>query len=244
MRRGRQSGLTLIEVLIAVTLVSLLSGGMLFALRAAVSALESSERRIGSLRRASGAQRILQQQIAGFLPVMARCGGSPVEQGGPPVMFFQGLPGVARFVTAYSIQGGARGRPQVVELFVAPRPEGGVRLLVNEIPYTGPAGAGFLCRPPAPDPATGGFMPVFPPPLPGPRSFVLADRLAYCRFLYLEDDMVYRQEWAPAWKRMDLWPAAIRIEMASLDPSPGSPAAVTVTGRIRQNRLPGEMYEP
>ncbi len=242
MRRARQGGLTLIEVLIAVTLVALLSAGMLFALRAGLSAVEATERRIGSLRRASGAQRILQQQIAGFLPVMARCGGSVVQEGGPPVMFFQGLPGVARFVTRYSIQGGARGRAQVVELFVAPRPEGGVRLLVNEIPYTGPAGAGFLCAPPAPDPVTGGFLPVFSPPQPGPHSFVLADRLAACRFLYLEDDTVTPQRWVEAWRRMDLWPAAIRVEMAPLDPA--SAAAVTVTGLIRQNRLPGEFYEP
>lgn len=242
MRRARQGGLTLIEVLIAVTLVALLSAGMLFALRAGLSAMEATERRIGSLRRASGAQRILQQQIAGFLPVMARCGGSVAQEGGPPVMFFQGLPGVARFVTRYSIQGGVRGRAQVVELFVAPRPEGGVRLLVNEIPYTGPAGAGFLCAPPAPDPVTGGFLPVFPPPQPGPRSFVLADRLAACRFLYLEDDTVTPQRWVEAWRRMDLWPAAIRVEMAPLDSATGT--ALTVTGLIRQNRLPGEFYEP
>lgn len=242
MRRARQGGLTLIEVLIAVTLVALLSAGVLFAMRAALSAMEATERRIGSLRRAAGAQRILQQQIAGFLPVMARCGGAPLQEGGPPVMFFQGLPGVTRFVTRYSIQGGARGRAQMVELFVAARPEGGARLLVNEIPYTGPAGAGFLCAPPAPDPVTGGFLPVFPPPQPGPRSFVLADRLTACRFLYLEDDTVSPQRWVEAWTRINLWPAAIRVEMAPLDPASG--AALTVTGLIRQNRLPGEFYEP
>ncbi|MEJ5367947.1 MAG: prepilin-type N-terminal cleavage/methylation domain-containing protein [Bryobacteraceae bacterium] len=242
MRRAHQGGLTLIEVLLAVTLVALLSSGMLYALRAGLTAMEAAERRIGSLRRAAGAQRILRQQIAGFLPVMARCGGSPVQEGGPPVMFFQGLPGVARFVTRYSIQGGARGRPQVVELFVAPRPEGGVRLLVNEIPYTGPAGAGFLCAPPAPDPATGGFLPVFPAPQPGPGSFVLADRLAACRFLYLEDDGLSPARWVEAWRRPDLWPSAIRVEMAPLDPA--SATAATVTALIRQSRLPGEQYEP
>lgn len=242
MRRARQGGLTLIEVLLAVTLVALLSAGMLFAMRAALSAMEATERRIGSLRRAAGAQRILEQQITGFLPVMARCGGSPVQEGGRPVMFFQGLPGVARFVTRYSIQGGARGRPQIVELFVAPRPEGGVRLLVNEIPYTGPVGAGFLCAPPAPGGPAGGFMPVFPPPQSGPRSFVLADRLAACRFLYLEDDTVSAQRWVEAWGRMDLWPAAIRVEMAPLDAASG--AAAVVTGLMRQNRLPGEFYVP
>lgn len=243
MKRSPQSGMTLIEVLVAITLVSLLAAGMLTAMHAGISALDSSSRRINSLRRASGAQRILQQQVAGFLPVMARCGGSPVQLGGPPVMFFQGLPSVARFVTTYSIREGNRGRPQMLELFVAPRPEGGVRLLANEIPYTGPDGAGFFCLPPQPDPLTGALMPVFPPPQPSPNSFVLADRLAYCRFLFLQDTGGYETVWLPAWTRLDLWPAAIRIEMAGLDAAGAALPPLTFTGPFRQNRLPGERYE-
>ncbi|GIU74590.1 MAG: hypothetical protein KatS3mg004_1677 [Bryobacteraceae bacterium] len=239
-----QRGMTLIEVLIAITLVAMLAAGMLYAMRAGLVALESSSRRIESLRRASGAQRILHEQVAGFLPVMARCGASPVQPGGPPVMFFQGLPGLARFITRYSIQGGNRGRPQVVELFAAERPEGGFRLLVNEIPYTGPEGAGFLCQPPQMDPELGVALPVFPPPRPSPRSFVLADRLAYCRFAYLEDDLVNPPRWTPRWRRPDLWPAAIRIEMAALDPAGAALPPVTFTGRIRPNRMAGERYEP
>lgn len=85
-------------------------------------------------------------------------------------------------------------------------------------------------------------MPVFAPPQPGPRSFVLADRLAACRFVYLEDDTVGPQRWVEAWGRMDLWPAAIRVEMAPLDAASG--AAAVVTGLMRQNRLPGEFYVP
>ncbi|MEJ5222147.1 MAG: prepilin-type N-terminal cleavage/methylation domain-containing protein [Tepidiforma sp.] len=243
MNRSSRSGMTLVEVLVAITLVSLLAAGMLAAMRAGAAALESSSRRIESLRRASGAQRILHHQVAGFLPVMARCGGSPVQLGGPPVMFFQGLPSVARFVTTYSIREGNRGRPQIVELFVVPRPEGGVRLVANEIPYTGPDGAGFFCLPPQRDPETGAVLPVFPPPQPSPGSFVLADRLAYCRFLYLLDTGGPQQLWLPLWNRIDLWPAAIRIEMAGLDPAGSALPPLTFTGPFRQNRLPGEQYE-
>jgi general secretion pathway protein J len=244
MKALRRRGMTLIEVLIAITLVSLLAAGMLAAMRAGIAALESSSRRIDSLRRASGAQRILQQQAAGFLPVMARCGASPVQPGGAPVMFFQGLPAVARFVTTYSIREGSRGRPQMIELFVAQRQEGGVRLLVNEIPYTGPEGAGFFCLPPQPNPLAGGVTPVFPPPEASPRSFVLADRLKHCQFFYLQDDLVNPPVWLPAWNRMDLWPAAIRIVMAGLDPASAALPPLTFTGLFRPNRLPGESYEP
>ncbi len=243
MRRNRQSGMTLIEVLIAVTLVSLLSVGMLFAIRAGLSAMDASQRRFSANRRAMSAQRILEQQVAGFLPVRARCGASPVSEGGGLEPFFQGAPGVTRFVTRYSLDGASRGVPQVVELFVTPGEEGrGVRLVVNEIPYTGPSGAGFLCLPPGPDPATGANVVRFPQPQAGPGSFVLADKLAYCRFLYLQSIEPEPDRWVPVWVRRDYWPRAIRIEMAPLEADPVRVPPMTFTGLIRPNRMVEEPY--
>ena len=89
-----------------------------------------------------------------------------------------------RFVTSYSLQDAWRGRPQIVVLQVIPGEEGhGVRLIVNETPYTGSNQAGQMVASIDPD-STAHFIPV----LPGPQSFVLADRLAYCRFWYLEQE--------------------------------------------------------
>jgi len=244
MRRRTQSGMTLVEVLIAVTLVSLLSVGMLFAIRAGLGAMEASNRRLSANRRSSSAQNILAQQVAGFLPVKARCGGTPVTEGGPPLPFFQGAPGVMRFVTTYSLEGASRGLPQVAVLFVIPGENGqGVRLVVNEMPYTGPAGAGFLCMPPVPDPQTGVSIIGFPPPEPGPRSFVLADKLAVCRFLYLESIEPEPDRWVPLWVRTDHWPRAIRIEMIPLEMEPVRLPPMTFTGRIRPNRMNREPYD-
>lgn len=243
MSRSRQSGMTLIEVLIAVTLVSLLSVGMLFAIRAGLSAMDASQRRFSANRRAMSAQRILAQQVAGFLPVRARCGASPVTQGGPLQPFFQGAPQVTRFVTRFSLDGASRGMPQIVELFVIPGQEGrGVRLVVNELPYNGPAGAGFLCLPPGPDPVTGVAGVRFPPPQASPRSFVLADKLAYCRFLYLQSIEPEPDRWVPAWIRPDYWPRAIRIEMAPLEADSVRIPPMTFTGLIRPNRMVEEPY--
>ena len=42
-----------------------------------------------------------------------------------------------RFLSSYSLTEGSRGRPQIVELFTAPSPNGGFRLLLNERPYLG-----------------------------------------------------------------------------------------------------------
>ncbi|HEY3443411.1 MAG TPA: prepilin-type N-terminal cleavage/methylation domain-containing protein [Paludibaculum sp.] len=242
-RRG-QAGMTLIEVLIAVSLLSLLSVGMLFSIRAGLTAMEASNRRIVANRRAVGAHRILEQQVAGFLPVMARCGSNPMGATGAPVPYFQGMPAVMRFVTTYSLQGAARGVPQIVEIFVIPGQDGqGVRLVVNETPYMGPVGAGFLCGPVAGDPEAGAALPVFPPVQPSPRSFVLADRLAGCRFSYLESIEPQQEKWLPRWVRMDYWPKAVRIEMMPLEPDASKVPPMTFTGLIRPNRAVGEQYE-
>lgn len=236
--------MTLIEVLIAVSLLSLLSVGMLFSIRAGLTAMESSNRRIVANRRAVGAHRILEQQVAGFLPVLAKCGSNAMGASGAPVPYFQGSPGVMRFVTTYSLQGAARGVPQMVEIFVIPGQDGqGVRLVVNETPYTGPVGAGFLCGPVRGDPEAGVALPVFPPVQASPLSFVLADRLRGCRFFYLESIEPSPEKWVPRWTRMDLWPKAVRIEMAPLELDASKVPPLTFTGLIRPNRMPQENYE-
>lgn len=240
---GRR-GMTLIEVMIAVTLVSLLALGMLFAIRVGLTAMEAATRRANLNRRALGAQRILSAEVAGFLPVIARCGGSVVSEGGSNAPFFEGLPEVMRFATTYSLQGASRGAPQVAELFVIPGQNGqGVRLVLNELPYTGPVGAGFLCQPPGLDPTTGLTVLRFAPPAANPGSFVVADRLAACRFAYLQSNDIEPDRWLPAWTRQDLWPAAVRIEMLPLEPDSSRVPPMTFTGRIRPNRRPGEQFE-
>ncbi|MBN9658258.1 MAG: prepilin-type N-terminal cleavage/methylation domain-containing protein [Acidobacteria bacterium] len=237
-------GMTLIEVMIAVTLVSLLALGMLFAIRVGLTSMETTTRRSNLNRRALGAQRILSAEVAGFLPVIARCGSSAVAEGGSNTPFFEGLPTVMRFASTYSLQGASRGAPQVAELFVVPGQNGeGVRLLLNELPFTGPVGAGFLCQPPVADPSTGLSMVRFAPPAPTPRSFVVADRLSACRFSYLQSLESEPDRWVPAWTRQDLWPAAVRIDILPLEPDASRVPPMTFTGRFRPNRRPGEQFE-
>lgn len=236
--------MTLIEVLIAVSLLSLLSVGMLFSIRAGLTAMETSNRRILANRRAVGAHRILEQQVAGFLPVMAKCGANPMGGAGTALPYFQGRPTLMRFVTTYSLQGAARGLPQMVEIFVIPGQDGrGVRLVVNETQYTGPVGAGFLCGPVTADPEAGVGLPLFPPVQATARSFVLADRLMGCRFSYLESIEPVPEKWVPRWVKLDEWPKAVRIEMIPLEADASKIPPMTFTGLIRPNRLPREDYE-
>lgn len=239
--RSRNSGMTLIEVLIAITLLSLLMAGMLWAMRVSLTSLGKANDRLTANRRVTGAQRILEQQIAGLVPVAAVTlgqGGFP----GPKVAFFQGEEQSMRFVSTYSLREGSRGVPRILEFQVIPGDEGGVRLIVNERPYTGPPSAGVVVVGRGPGPEGIGALTHFQPIEIGPNSFVLADKLASCHFLYQE--MLPKpeyQRWTALWVK-DKLPDGIRIEMLPSDPDPVRLKMMTITAPVHVTKLALEEY--
>jgi general secretion pathway protein J len=229
----REAGVTLMEVLIAVTLLSLLTVGMLFALRIGLSAFAKTDDKLMENRRVAGAQRILEQQLHGMIPVIAPCGETDLKFG-----FFQGGEQVMRLVSGFSLQQAWRGQAQILELFVIPGEGGnGVRLVVNETLYTGPASAGRMCT--GGSPASLNFI----PPQAGATSFVLADKLAHCRFSYLGPGQqpIDPGIWRPVWDRKG-WPFAIRVDMAPLDPNPSRLQPISVTVPVYMHRSPDLKY--
>lgn len=233
-RRRARAGVTLMELLIAVSLVSLLSLGMLLAIRVGLSAMGKSNELVETNRRVLGAERAIEQQIAGLMLVTADCRSAA---GGPAARqpFFQGEPGAMRFVSSYSLQEAARGYARILDFQVIPGEQGvGVRLVVNEPLYTGPESTGALCL--------GGNPPRFAALAVGPASFVIADRLAFCRFSYLDAPPPPQPRvWLPQWIKPEL-PAAIRIEMAPLAAHPARLQVMTLTLPVRVNRTPGVLY--
>jgi prepilin-type N-terminal cleavage/methylation domain-containing protein len=238
-RHSTRAGVTLIEVLVAITLLSLLSVAMLFALRIGLMAYSKTNAKLMDDRRVAGAQRILEQELEGIVPAVGPCSGMPdAAQGsapsGPMFGFFQATSNAMRLVSTFSLQQGWRGRPQILELFVVPSDNGeGLRLVVNELPYKGPLAAGRLCTGLSPDPAAGVSLPHFLPVMSGPDSFVLADKLAFCRFVYLWPPKIATDP--PVWSPVALgagWPLAIRVEMGPLQPDPSVLQPLTVTAAL------------
>ena len=66
-RKQRQAGVTLIELMIAITLVAAISTGMLMAMRTSLITLEKVDARLQSNRRVMGAEQILARQIGGLM---------------------------------------------------------------------------------------------------------------------------------------------------------------------------------
>ncbi len=243
MKSRGEAGLTLVEVLIATSLVGLLSVGMLWAIRVGVGAMGKANDKLIANRRVTGSQRVLEQQIAGFMPAVATVAtlqGLPAAR----IPFFQGEPQTMRFVSTYSLREGSRGKPQILAFQVIPGEQGrGVRLIVDEYPYTGPMAAGQFVTGRQNDPVLMKMITQFAPVEVGPRSFVLADKLASCQFFY--EEMRPKPEierWDPAWF-LDTWPEGIRIEMTPLDATSNALHMVTVTAPLHVTRLAMEAYD-
>jgi len=242
MRARHQTGVTLLELLIAVTLLSILSVGILMAMRVALDALGKSNGKLMDNRRVAGAQRVLEQQIAGFMPAKMICATDPAGPGAQ-VAFFEGQPQTMRFVSTYSLQEAWRGVARILELQVIPGDQGrGVRLVVNETPYSGPLSAGRSCVGMAPNPESGQILPQFAPVRTGPQSFVLADKLASCRFWYLQAAKPpVPEQWRPDWV-LPRWPKGVRVEIVPIEDNPARLRPLTITGAINTNRDPDIAY--
>jgi hypothetical protein len=228
-------------VLIAISLLSLISVGMLFALRIGLNSQQKATSKLMDNRRMMGAQRALEQELNGFIPEQAIWSGP--TGGLQKIPFFAGDETSMRFVSSYSLNDAQRGIPQLLEFqVVRGDTDGALRLIVNEIPYRGGLTAGARIAGLEPD-DSGQMQPVFFPIVPGPYSFVLADRLAYCRIIYQElvQQPQPHQEWRANWASRK-WPLAVRVEMAPLERDPTRLHPMTVTAAIHAARSLDVIY--
>jgi general secretion pathway protein J len=230
------------ELLIAITLLSLLSAGMLVAMRVGLNAMTKTNSRVISNRRVLSVERILTQQIAGFIPTKMVCQAGPSTPG-PTVPFFQGEPQTMRFVSTYSLNEGARGYPRILEFQVIPGEDGiGVRLIVNEHLYSGLLSTVGFCVGMMHDPTAGGVVRTFRPVQAGPQSFVLADKLASCSFAYRQRrDPPEQDIWRPKWIE-EIRPAAVRIDMVPLSRDPAKLHVPSVVAPFHPDRNPMADY--
>lgn len=240
MKRG-EAGVTLIEVLVAVTLLSLLVVGMAMAMRTGLAAYSKTQTKLMDSRRVAGAQRILQSELEGLIPAYVLCGAG---QGGPGMqaVLFHGDPAGMWMVSAFSLAEGWRGRPQILQIFTGAGDQGG-RLEVNEIPYSGARGAGQYCSGTIPIPNSLARLAQMIPIRASAQTFVLADKLAYCRFSYYTPSGQMNQppSWQPSWAAKG-WPLAIRIEMAPAEPDPSHLQPISITAPLHILRDADKVY--
>ena len=236
------------EMLLAVTLVGMLSVGMVFAMRIGLTIFSKTDTKLMDDRKVAGAQRILEQELEGLIPFTVGCTGAdegqgPGRAGAVPgaIPYFHGDAQTMRLISTFSLEQAWRGQPQLLDLSVIPGDTAGVRLVVNEAPFS-PVAAGANCTGVAADPESGFPAPKFLPLVFGPHPFVLADQLAFCRFSYL---MQIPQRQEPQWSASAAgmaWPMAIRVEMAPLAPDSSRLQPFTIVAPIHVHRAPEIQY--
>jgi type II secretory pathway pseudopilin PulG len=238
--------MTLMEVLIAVTLVGLLMVAVSTSLSIGIRAMERSGGRIELNRRILRTQEILELQIRHLVPAQAAC---TLENPQSPnvIPFFQGEPLAMRFISTYSLREGDRGYPKIIELTAIPgdpsKQPPGLRLIVNELPYMGPLSAGRLCFGQRFDRALGRPVSVFLPVRPQPTSFVLADRLQQIQFRYLEQRQRPQPPlWVPRWGLSE-YPTAIAVDLIPLPDETAGVQPASLVLPVQVNRRPGKRYE-
>ena len=234
-RRSRRAGLTLIEILVAITLLGMLSAGILLALRVGVNGWQRTNQSLMLDRRIATSNNLLQAALENILPARGAFRRPQVE-GFETFLFFHGGPAAMRFVTSYSLEQGPRGGLRLMELLVADGPRG-KRVLLNDFPYAGPEMTIPLVTGVVNDPGTGLTRLLFAPVVAQPSSFIVADELEAGGFVYyLQDRPLSPGQWVPEWPRITQIPAAVRIELKPRGDSVRlRPVTVTapVRGRLR-----------
>lgn len=226
MKRNPEAGFTLIETLIAITLLSAVVTGMLIALNNGLLTLDRVDERLLANRRAVGMDALLHNQIAGAMPVAGFC--SKVR--GP---IFRGQSSAMLMVSSYSMNEGARGYPRILYYQALPDDGGTFRLVVHEFPYSGPASTDALCQ------GRSDLLPLGE----GAQTFTIARGLAYCRFQYQRMNPLtgLGDVWVDLWDRLDL-PNAVRIDMAPARVSPDAMPMLALTVPLRVTRYYQETY--
>src|SRR5689334_8061653 len=96
-----ESGMTLIEILIAVTLLSLLSVAVLVAMRMGFNTMDKTDAHLVHDRRVSNARRIIENEIEGYTYSLANF--RPMPERTISVPFVEWTEREMRFVTSYSL---------------------------------------------------------------------------------------------------------------------------------------------
>jgi len=224
-KRRRQAGFTLMELMISITMVAAIATGMLLAMRGGLLSLNKTQTRLDENRRALGIQRILSLQLAGAMPARTGCSGqlSPYA--------FRGTSAALQMVSTYSIAEGSRGAPHIVEYQVAPDDGATFKLIVSEHLYAGPA-------------STAGFCGESIALQVSPQALVAASHLAYCRFTYFQmnpDTQFRGGSWIGEWGAPTM-PSVVRIEMAPAAPDPNRLPIVAITAPLYVNRFLDEVH--
>ena len=180
--RQANNGFTLMELLVSITLMSLVAVAIHSGFRLSLSSWEKSERALQRQRTLQFVLDLITRQVGSMVPFYSRqqLDGTPVD-----VLLFHGSAQGMRFVSSFSSEARAADGLRLVEYFLADSPTGeGKALMMNETAL--PESSGLLGK------VFSSFsrgednyvVPAFSSFVAGPNSVVLAQDLIQAQFEY------------------------------------------------------------
>jgi prepilin-type N-terminal cleavage/methylation domain-containing protein len=190
-RKHDPRGFTLMELLVSITVISLLAVTILFSWRVAATAWGRADRLIDAQRRETAAHQVLEMQMAEMVPVM------PWLRRGNSAVFFQGGARAARFLSRYSLASRSRSGLYRIEYEIADGPNGSKQLLLNEAPVlaTDELDALWIGTEQTPDGPRLQLAPIERTP----QTRVLLEGLADARFEYYQPAGAGAGGWVSEW---------------------------------------------
>lgn len=134
----KQAGVTLMELLVAITLLGLVSLGLLFAMRVGVSAWQRASARMSADRSTVAAANLLTAQLGGARAKYVEWSDRDRRAS---FLYFEGRSDRLRFLTDYSVATRARGGVYLAEYWFEHNAANECRLLYNESPVHSDADA-------------------------------------------------------------------------------------------------------
>ena len=121
-----ERGFTLLELLVSITIVSLLTVSIVFSWRIATTAWSRSSELVEEQRQVAAVQALLRKQVAAISAY------APFSREWRGIVFFQGEQQVARFLSRYSLENRTRSGLYLVEYLITEETDGTKQLLMNE----------------------------------------------------------------------------------------------------------------
>ncbi len=224
------AGVTLIELLVAITLLGFVSLGLLFAMRIGIGTWQRGDARLAADRAVVAAGDLIAAQLAGARAryVIWR----PLDQR-VSFLLFDGAADRLHFLTRYSVATRQRGGSWLAEYWFEHNARNECRLLYNEYPFRDDDDAAAVVE----DVGQGqnGMSVQYRAPHAGPNTRILYTGIHDCAFEYLiepPDGPVYWGKFWPGDPR--LLPRAVAVRFRGLEARGIAPMATVAIVNARE----------
>ncbi|MFN8005686.1 MAG: prepilin-type N-terminal cleavage/methylation domain-containing protein [Terriglobia bacterium] len=206
-----QGGFTLMELLVSLTIMSLLAVAIHYGFRIGLRAWERGDQRVSRLSALNTAADLLNRQLASMVPYYSR---QNIDETPYELLVYQGTDVGIRFVSTFSADGRGSAGLRLVEYLSIPE-EGGTTysFLINETPFQDDESLGATLVSRLEKKEDGSVLPEFLPIQPTKTSIHLLEGLESVKFAYFEIPKKARASFDSSFRpRGSYLPAAVELK--------------------------------